>query len=87
MMAHDENPTMVLVVDDNRDAAMALGLLLGAAGYKVETAFDPRPRCNRLSSSSPTPACLTSACPAWRATSWPSGCGSRALRTRRCWPR
>jgi len=41
MMANDENATKVLVVDDNQDAAASLGLLLGAAGYKVETAFDP----------------------------------------------
>lgn len=42
MMANDENPTKVLVVDDNQDAATSLSLLLGAAGYKVETAFDPQ---------------------------------------------
>lgn len=30
----------VLVVDDNRDAATSLALLLGAAGYRVETSFD-----------------------------------------------
>src|SRR5688572_30739932 len=30
----------VLVVDDNRDAATSLALLLGAAGYAVETTFD-----------------------------------------------
>ena len=30
----------VLVVDDNREAATGLALLLGAAGYRVETSFD-----------------------------------------------
>jgi DNA-binding response OmpR family regulator len=30
----------VLVVDDNQDAAISLALLLGAAGYQVETSFD-----------------------------------------------
>jgi two-component system, OmpR family, response regulator len=30
----------VLVVDDNRDAAINLGILLTACGYKVETSFD-----------------------------------------------
>jgi len=30
----------VLVVDDDRDAATTLALLLGAAGYHVETSFD-----------------------------------------------
>jgi two-component system, OmpR family, response regulator len=30
----------ILVVDDNQDAAVSLALLLGAAGYKVETSFD-----------------------------------------------
>lgn len=30
----------VLVVDDNQDAATGLALLLGAAGYCVETSFD-----------------------------------------------
>jgi CheY-like chemotaxis protein len=32
----------VLVVDDNRDAATSLALLLGAAGCRVETSFDGR---------------------------------------------
>jgi two-component system, OmpR family, response regulator len=36
----DEKPTRVLVVDDNRDAAMTLGFLLAHAGYEVETRFD-----------------------------------------------
>jgi two-component system, OmpR family, response regulator len=30
----------VLVVDDNQDAATSLALLLGTAGYKVETFFN-----------------------------------------------
>src|SRR4051794_14961021 len=30
----------VLVVDDNKDAALTLALLLGAAGYQVEATFD-----------------------------------------------
>lgn len=30
----------VLVVDDNQDIATSLALLLGAAGYRVETSFD-----------------------------------------------
>jgi CheY-like chemotaxis protein len=30
----------VLVVDDNEDAATSLAMLLGAAGYEVETSFD-----------------------------------------------
>jgi CheY-like chemotaxis protein len=33
-------PTRVLVVDDNRDAAETLGFLLAFAGYEVETRFD-----------------------------------------------
>jgi CheY-like chemotaxis protein len=32
----------VLVVDDNKDAAETLGLLLESAGYDVETCFDAR---------------------------------------------
>ncbi len=36
----EKQPTRVLVVDDNRDAATSLALLLGAAGYQVETSFD-----------------------------------------------
>ena len=32
----------VLVVDDNRADATALGCLLSAAGYEVQTCFDPR---------------------------------------------
>src|SRR5262245_60134627 len=38
-MAINHTPC-VLVVDDNQDAANALALLLGAAGYKVATSFD-----------------------------------------------
>ena len=37
-----ENLTRVLVVDDNRDAALTLGFLLATAGYEVETCFDGR---------------------------------------------
>jgi CheY-like chemotaxis protein len=33
-------PTRVLVVDDNRDAATTLGFLLTAAGFRVATCFD-----------------------------------------------
>jgi CheY-like chemotaxis protein len=33
-------PKRVLVVDDNRDAALTIGLLLDEAGYQVETYFD-----------------------------------------------
>jgi two-component system OmpR family response regulator len=35
-----QKPARVLVVDDNCDAATALGRLLSAAGYQVETSFD-----------------------------------------------
>ena len=40
MADFDDKPTRVLVVDDNRDAAMTLGFLLAYAGYEVETRFD-----------------------------------------------
>ena len=40
MANHDDNPTRVLVVDDNRDAAMTLSFLLARYGYEVETRFD-----------------------------------------------
>lgn len=33
-------PTRVLVVDDNADAAISLGMLLAAAGYRVRVAQD-----------------------------------------------
>jgi len=42
MLTMTHKPSRVLVVDDNQDAATSLALLLGAAGYKVETSFDPR---------------------------------------------
>ena len=35
-----EQRPRVLVVDDNRDAAMTLSFLLAAAGYEVQTCFD-----------------------------------------------
>lgn len=34
------DPPRVLVVDDNQDAATSLAIVLGAAGYQVETSFD-----------------------------------------------
>jgi CheY-like chemotaxis protein len=40
MTVLENKPARVLVVDDNRDTAITLGLLLGAAGYQVETTFD-----------------------------------------------
>jgi CheY-like chemotaxis protein len=39
-MSDEKKPTRVLVVDDNQDAAISLGILLAAAGYQVETSFD-----------------------------------------------
>jgi CheY-like chemotaxis protein len=36
-----EHAPRVLVVDDNKDAAETLGVLLEAAGYEVQTCFDP----------------------------------------------
>jgi CheY-like chemotaxis protein len=30
----------ILIVDDNRDAATSLGMLLELSGYKIETAYD-----------------------------------------------
>jgi CheY-like chemotaxis protein len=36
----EKQPARVLVVDDNRDTATSLALLLRAAGYQVETSFD-----------------------------------------------
>jgi two-component system, OmpR family, response regulator len=35
-----EHAPRVLVVDDNKDAANTLGVLLEAAGYQVQTCFD-----------------------------------------------
>jgi CheY-like chemotaxis protein len=40
MLATEVNAGRVLVVDDNRDAATTLAILLAAAGYEVETCFD-----------------------------------------------
>ena len=40
MADHDDSPTRVLVVDDNRDAAVTLSFLLARFGYEVETRFD-----------------------------------------------
>ena len=40
-MTENKSPLpRVLVVDDNRDAATTLGVLLTAIGYQVETSFD-----------------------------------------------
>jgi CheY-like chemotaxis protein len=35
-----DEPTRVLVVDDNEDAATSLSFLLTTAGYQVQTCFD-----------------------------------------------
>jgi CheY-like chemotaxis protein len=47
----------VLVVDDNRDAATSLALLLGAAGYKVEASFDGKAALEAAARFSPD-ACV-----------------------------
>jgi len=46
----------VLIVDDNRDAAESLAMLLGMLGHEVRTAYDgvspsPSPRSSARSSS------------------------------------
>lgn len=39
MTSETSTATRVMVVDDNREAATSLGLLLGAAGFRVRTCF------------------------------------------------
>ena len=53
----------VLIVDDNRDAADSLAMLLRITGNDIRTAYD-----GPEASSVPTRSCSTSACPRWTAT-------------------
>ena len=69
----------VLVVDDNRDAAESLAMLLSTAGAEVHVAHDGPTALAEFERASRTWCCSTSACPAWTATKWPAGCArSRA---------
>ena len=40
MFERTSHPPRVLVVDDNQDAAISLAMVLGAAGFDVQTSFD-----------------------------------------------
>jgi two-component system OmpR family response regulator len=39
-MSEVKTPCRLLIVDDNKDAARSLAILMGVAGYNVKTAFD-----------------------------------------------
>ena len=39
-MTLNKKPTRVLIVDDNQDAAVSLGILMNLAGYEVAVSFD-----------------------------------------------
>ncbi len=48
------DPKRVLVVDDNRDAADSLALILRGEGYAVETAYDGKQALETADRSHPT---------------------------------
>ena len=70
-------PRRVLVVDDNRDAAESLGMLLKLLGADVHVAYNGPDALEALRDLSSRPSCCsTSACRAWTATRWRGGSGS-----------
>jgi signal transduction histidine kinase len=69
-----EPPELVLVVDDNVDAADSLAVLLRMRGHEVRVAHDGPPR-SALAEELPPPSCSwTSACRAWTDTRSAAGC-------------
>ena len=67
----------MLVVEDNRDAADSLRMLLELFGHEVRGGVHGAGRrARRRRSGGRTSCCATSACPAWTATAWPANCGS-----------
>ena len=63
----------ILVVDDSRDSADSLGVLVQALGHEVRTAYDGPSALALLRPLCPTWCCWTLACRGWMATRWPDG--------------
>ena len=75
-------PRRVLVVDDNRDAADSLGMLLKLLGPTFTSSTTVRTPWRRSRLTSQPSCCWTSGCRAWTATKWHGGFGnSRSPRT------
>jgi CheY-like chemotaxis protein len=77
----------VLVVDDNRDAADTLALVLEAFGYEVRTAYDSVAALEALRDFAPDAAILDIGLRAWTATRWPASSPRRRATRARAWSR
>ncbi len=81
-----ESRQRVLVVDDNRDAAESLGMLLEMDNRRVSVAFDGLQALEAYwTLSNPTSRCSTSACPAWTATNSHAASAPRSGAATWCW--
>lgn len=75
-----------MIVDDNRDAAESLAMVLAAVGHTVRSRSRRRAPCCGPNPRRSMSACSILACPTWTATSLRTGCGRRrAWRTQSWW--
>ncbi len=58
MTSAQHDPTAVLIVDDNQDAADMLAAMLELAGYKTEAVFDPAAALDYAARHVPFAVCL-----------------------------
>jgi PAS domain S-box-containing protein len=75
----------VLVVDDNRDAADSLSLLIGAMGQDVFTAYDGESALAAAHGFKPDVVLLDIGMPHMVATRWRGACARPGRSNRRCW--
>ena len=73
----DGNRLHILVVDDNRDAADSLCMLLRLWGYDCRAAYDGAAGLQAACDYRPDCLLLDIAMPGWTGTRWPEGCGEQ----------
>ena len=76
----------VVVIEDNRDAADSLRMLLELFGNDVRVAYTGPEGVRAVTQWRPDAviSCATSAYPAWTATAWPASFAAARPRPRRC---
>ena len=77
----------VLVVDDNRDSADSMMLLLRALGHHARVCYSGEDALALLPKFDPEIVLLISRCPGSTVTKWRGGCARRGRVRRRCSPR
>jgi hypothetical protein len=62
----------ILIVDDNLDAALMLGMCFEASGHETIVEHHPKARWSAPTWACLTPACSILACQGWMETRWPN---------------